>query len=273
MKYIYLFLIIILFAGCQSKDVDNREYLAKVNDEYLYYDDFKASFIEEDWLKMEDEEKEKYIEEWVQLTVLAQSCDKEGYSNLPQIRAKLDNADKKIRANTFIAHRLNSIKFSEDDLFNYYQLHKQDYQKELIEYKYQRIVIKELSKFNQAVAELKNDTSFKTVAIKYSTDAAGKNGGYMGYVSKKDVDIQIWNTLTELERYKWKSLKIGDEFLIVRWYEKRNAKIIENFSDVKDDIEKRYLIESRNEAYDELMNEVETSFDIEINTLSVGDKN
>ncbi len=267
---IYILVLLAIFTGCSRKQQEEK-YLAKVNNEILRYEDFRASFNDTIWSSMTRKEKEANIQEWVNLTALAQRCDQEKLSDLPLIQERIKSSTKKIKANAIIASKLNSIDINEEELFNYYQLHKREYLKKITEYKYQRIVIAKVEKFEEAVNELKNGLKFKEVAIKYSEETAGKTGGYFGFVSAGDVDEDIWKTLVELDQYTWRTVKISDRFYILRWYEKREAEIEKNYSEMKDNLHIRLMEEKRDEKYKEIMKEIENNSDIEINYLSDGE--
>jgi peptidyl-prolyl cis-trans isomerase C len=269
-KILYLTVIILFFSGC-GKNEKPQDYLAKVNDEVLLLDEFKAAFSEDVWKSMSQTEKKDHLQEWVNLTGLAQLCDQEKITELPQIKQKLKNAVKKIKANTYIATKLNNIRITEEELFDYYQLHKREYLKNIEEYKYQKIVISDKNNFDKAVNDLKNNMSFKDAAIKYSEEAAGQSGGYMGFVSRFDVEEVIWNTLESLDQFRWKSVKIENKFYLLRWYEKREADLERTYSEIKDELRERLLNEKRDEQYQEIMKNIETGFDIEINYLFNGE--
>jgi len=269
-RVIFILFIVLLLLGCESK-IDEESYLAKVNDEILSPEDFEALFTVEAWKKMGRKEKEQHLQEWVNLTALAQKCDQEKFSEVTFIRGRIDNAVKKIKANTVIANQLNKIKITEEELFNYYQLHKRKYLKEIKEYKYQRIVVSEETTFQAAVQELKSDKKFKEVAKVYSESSEGSTGGYMGFASKGDVDINIWNTLEELEQYRWKSVKIAENYYLLRWYEKREATIEMNYGELKESLREKLLKEKKDDKYEKIMKEIGINFDIEINYLTNGD--
>jgi len=260
----------LLLCSCLKEEIED-DYVAKVNNEYLRFDEFKSMFDETKWAEMNRKDKENYLREWVNLTSLAQKCDEAKITELPIIQQKINNSTKKIKANALIAKRLNELIINEEDIFNYYQLHKRAYQKRITEYKYQRIVISDEDKFKQAVDELKEGNNFKEVAIKYSDEPAGRTGGYMGFASAGDVAQEIWDTLETLDQHRWKSVKLDDKFYLLRWYEKREADIEKTYAEIKDSLKILLIEERNNEKYAEILKEIEYEYDIEINYLRDGD--
>ncbi|MCF7911015.1 MAG: peptidyl-prolyl cis-trans isomerase [Candidatus Cloacimonetes bacterium] len=267
---IFILLFLVLLPGCERK-LEEREYLAKVNEETLSQEEFEASFSEDEWQEMSRKEKEQHLQEWVNLTALAQKCDMEKLSEVGVIRARINSAVKKIKANTVIANHLNNIKITEEELFNYYQLHKREYLKEIREYKYQRIVISDETAFRAAIEELKSEKKFKEVAKDYSETSEGSTGGYMGFASKGDMEAEVWNTLEGLEQYRWKSVQIADKYYLLRWYEKREASIEKNYAELKESLRTELLKEKQDDEYQEIMKDIELNFDIEIKYLTGGD--
>lgn len=260
---ILLFLITIsAISGCNKK-AEAEDYIARVNKEYLSLDEFKATFSDAEWGELDNSSKEKYLDEWVSLTLLAQECDKKGLSKLPIIQKRMKNCVKKIKANAVIAAELLSNPTSEEELFSYYQLHKAEYRKESKEYKYQRIMIKDKSRLEKITKKLHEGAKFKDLAIQYSEESAGRNGGYMGFVSENQVSGKIWETLEALEQYNWKSVKSNEVFYLLRWYEKRELEIEMPFSDVKAEIDLKFQSESRQEKFNRLKKKLDNSSIIE----------
>jgi hypothetical protein len=66
-------------------------------------------------------------------------------------------------------------------------------------------------------------------------------------------------------------VKIENKFYLLRWYEKREADLERTYSEIKDELRERLLNEKRDEQYQEIMKNIETGFDIEINYLFNGE--
>jgi len=259
---ILLLLTLLAFSGCKSKEME-EDYIARVNEEQLSIEEFKASFSESEWGSMDDRAKEKFVDEWVDLTLLAQECDRQGISELPIIQERIKHSVKKIKANTLIAAELRNLPTSEEELFSYYQLHKAEYRRENKEYKYQRIKVNSEDELSKITAKLRKGSKVKDLAIQYSKEAAGKNGGYMGFVSEKLVNAEFWAVLESLEQYNWKSLESGGAFYILRWYEKRELEIEMPFSDVRVEIEEKFRSENKQERYNSLKRKLDNASIIE----------
>jgi len=204
-KFLIILLVATLFS-CIKKE--EKEIVAQVNDIELTMDNFKANFTDKEWGILTVEEKKEFIQDWVQLTLLAQEADLIEISQLPEVIEKIKSAELNIKANALIAAKLADVKISEDELFNYYKLHKSEYQKSHKEYKVQRIFTKDKAKIPEILEAIRN-TSFKEAAIDFSEESAGKSGGYIGFLSKKKSNVNIWNALTSLQKHHYKSVQTG----------------------------------------------------------------
>jgi parvulin-like peptidyl-prolyl isomerase len=212
---------------------------------------------------MKDSEKKKYINDWIQLTLFAQEADRLKLSKTPEVKAKLDNAVKNIKSNALLAYKLSQINVAEDDLLTYYKLHKKDFREKVLQYKIQRILVKDPTRLAFIRQELE-EKPFSYCAKKYSDESLGKNGGYMGYVSKRDIDKTMWNEVTSLKRNHYKTLKADKGYYIIRWTDKREKFIPKEFSRVKQKIKEIVLQQKREEYINKLLKELKSKSEISI---------
>ncbi len=259
-KIPFLLLLIILFS-CNKET--NETIVAKVNNDKLTLSEFKARFSQSYWNRMKDSEKKKYINDWIQLTLFAQEADRLKLSKTPEVKAKLDNAVKNIKSNALLAYKLSQINVAEDDLLTYYKLHKKDFREKVLQYKIQRILVKDPTRLAFIRQELE-EKPFSYCAKKYSDESLGKNGGYMGYVSKRDIDKTMWNEVTSLKRNHYKTLKADKGYYIIRWTDKREKFIPKEFSRVKQKIKEIVLQQKREEYINKLLKELKSKSEISI---------
>jgi peptidyl-prolyl cis-trans isomerase C len=259
-KFLILIFLITLFSCVQTEEED---IVAQVNDTKLTMDEFKANFSDYEWNILTVEEKKEFIQDWVQLTLLAQEADLLEISQSPKIKEKIKSAKINIKANALIAIKLAEITISEDELFNYYKIHKSEYQISFKEYKVQRIFTKDKAKLKGILDAIKT-TSFKDAATEYSEEAAGKNGGYIGFLSKKNANENIWNTLTSLQKYHYKSVETIRGFYVIRFYDTRIVKTDKTFLEVKDKIIESVDKKKKEEVYNNLIKELKNKSEITI---------
>ncbi|OPX26491.1 MAG: hypothetical protein B1H06_05580 [Candidatus Cloacimonas sp. 4484_143] len=263
MKRIFwvLLISIVLFSCIQEEE--NVNILAQVNQEKLTEIDLRSNFTELEWKQLTLEDKKDLVQDWIELTLLAQEADNLLISETPEIKNKISFAEKNIKSNALIAQKLSEISVSEDDLFNYYRVHKSQYQKSHVEYKVQRIYVKDEALLPEIRQEIKN-SNFKVAAQKFSEESLGANGGYMGFVAEDDLNKRLWNTLKNLKRYNYQTVKVDDGFYIIRYYDVRNVKTEKTFVEVVDEIRTTLIRARKKEVFDDLIESLKKKSEISI---------
>lgn len=253
MKRFILLISVVLLLSCVQ--TEEEIIVAQVNDVKLTSDEFKANFSNEDWKILTIEEKKEFIQDWVQLTLLAQEADVLEISQSLKLKEKIKSAEINIKANALIASKLENMTVSEDEIFNYYKIHKSEYQTSHKEFKVQRIFTKEEAKLEE-ILELIKTTTFKNAAIQLSEEPAGKSGGYIGFLSKDNTHKNIWNTLTSLQKHYYKTVKTNRGFYIIKFYDTRTIFTDKTFLEVKDEIMTKVRKKKKEELFDNLIKEL-----------------
>jgi len=261
MKRLLILILAITLFSCVQTEEENI--VAQVNDIKLSMDEFKANFSDNEWDAITTEEKKEFIQDWVQITLLAQEADALEISQSTKIKERIKSAENNIKANALIATKLAEITVSEDELFNYYKIHKSEYKISHKEYKVQRIFTKEKAKL-KGILDAIETTSFKDAAIEYSEETAGRNGGYIGFISQKNTHKNIWNALASLEQYYYKSVETDIGFYIIRFYDTKMVYSNKTFLEVKDEIRKTVTKKTKEEAYNNLIKELKSKSEITI---------
>ncbi|MBT4333389.1 MAG: peptidyl-prolyl cis-trans isomerase [Candidatus Cloacimonetes bacterium] len=257
-KIIIIFFAALLFSCVQTEE---EKIVAQVNDVKLTFDEFKANFSNNKWEALTIEDKKEFIQDWVQLTLLSQEADLLEISQSPKLKEKIKSAEINIKANALIATKLADVSVSEDELFNYYKIHKSEYQTSHKEFKVQRIFTKDRAKLNTILDAIKT-TSFKNAAILHSEEAAGKNGGYIGFLSKKNIHINIWNTLTSLQKHYYKTVETDRGFYLVKYYDTRTVYTDKTFLEVKEEIVLKVTKRKKEDLFENLIKELKNKSEI-----------
>jgi len=259
-KLLIFIFVLFLFSCVQTEEED---IVAQVNDVKLTMDEFKANFSDNEWKILTIEKKKEFIQDWIQLTLLAQEADVLEISQSPKIKERIKSAEINIKSNALIATKLANVTVSEDELFSYYKIHKSEYQINHEEYKVQRIFTKDKEKLKKILNAIKS-TSFKDAAMEYSEEPAGKNGGYIGFLSKKNAHENIWNALTSLQKYYYKSVETNKGIYVLRYYDTRTIYSNKTFLEVKDEIRKTVTKKKKEDLFNNLIKELKNKSDIMI---------
>jgi len=257
-----LILIAGILISCDKKE--EVRIVAQVNNENLTYDEFRSLFTDEEWESLSTADKQDHIQKWVKMAILAQEADNITLSDTQEVKSKISAAEKKIKANALIAQRIADITVSEEEVLNYYRLHKSQYQREQKQFAVQRIFIREREKLNDVLNEISEQRNFTEAARKYSEESIASNGGYAGFLSGTDMHEDVWNRLNELEKWYYSTVETPEGFYIVRFYDTRTEKADVPLKEVKDEIVERIKENKKAEIFDNTLNSLKSKAEIVI---------
>ncbi len=260
-KIIALLAILLLFSFACKKKEPASPIMAQVNDEVLTEAAFRSLFSDAEWDTLSAGIKRKYVEDWVSLTLLAQAADEQELSKSTTLRARLDFAQKKVKANAMIAQRLANIKVSEDELFNYFRVHRGDFGSNLQEYSIQRIQVRDKAAADLLQGKLAAGMSFEEAVRSYSIEPLQASGGMMGFVTKAGADSSFWNAAVGLKPNESAILNRDSNWYVFRVVEERSGNQEANFEDFKDEIRRRIISEKEEAVYQDLVRELKRQND------------
>ena len=263
MKYIFPLLILLaaISFGCEKTKQDDSPVLASVNSEELTEAEFKMLFSPDEYNQLDAATRKKYIEDWVNLTLLAQAADEEKLSTSPALKARIGYASKKVKANALISRKLENIKVSEDELFNYFRIHRAEFDSVLVDYSVQRILQLDKTSAEKLAASIEAGLDFESAVQTYSLEKLKDNRGLMGFVSKAGADSSWWSACRGMQIKEVSILNQGTNWYVFRIVEERAGNAEANFEDYRDLIRRRILAERESEVYRELLRDLKTKTD------------
>ena len=256
-KFALILIALILLFACTKKE-EKGVALAQVDKEILYLDDFKSTFAVEEWEKLSPETRKKYIEDWVNLTLLAHYADKQGLDKDKAVKQKINYAAKKVKANALIAKGLSEIEVSEDQLFNYFRLHQAEFQKNAVEYNIQRIALMDKISAENVLQQLNQGMSFAEAVQRYSTEELKNRGGFMGMVSASGPDSLFWLKARELKENEFGLIYKEPMWYVFRVLESKITPQEANFEDYREEIKRKVLLEKQDQVYQELIKTIKS---------------
>jgi peptidyl-prolyl cis-trans isomerase C len=260
-KIIWLALICVTLLSCSLFD-NKGEVIAQVGKEKLTMEEFKANFTQQEWVALTPDKKKEYVQQWVNLVLLAQEAEKQGLDKDKAVKYRIKYAEQKILGNALIATRLNAEKISEEEMFNYYRIHQGDFTRPMVNYKVQRIFLTDPNLVNKVKAEIAAGIKFEDAALVYSQEELGKTGGYMGSVTPKGPDSLFWQALNKVKLYEITTLQKDNGYYIIRNILEETGTGESGFESQKDEIRRRILDERRKQVYDDLLRELKSRSDI-----------
>ncbi|MDD4308810.1 MAG: peptidylprolyl isomerase [Candidatus Cloacimonetes bacterium] len=252
-----LMVLLVGFSACKKKQEKGIS-LAQVNEEILYLEDFKSTFGVGDWDNLSPEQRKKFIEDWVNLTVLAQYADEQGLHKDRAVQQKIFYAAKKVKANTLISKRLAEIQVSEDQMFNYFRLHQGEFQKNAVEYNIQRIALSDKISAENVLAQLSRGMSFNEAVNRYSTEELKYKAGMMGFVSAATGDSTFWLAARNLKENETGIVNKDQLWFVFRIESSRVTTMEANFEDYRADIKRKIILEKQDQVYQDLLRETKS---------------
>ena len=265
MKRIFIFSVILLLLASCTNEVEIGTVVAIVNDNVLTLEQLTESYTEDIWNNFSLEEQREIISQWVDLTLLFDYAQKQEFiAKDIALDFMANNAKNKIYANALIALELQNLKFSNDELYNYYRLREAEFTEQVREFRVQRIYFTDHDELTRVKTMLDNrEIAFTPAAHRYSQENIGRNGGHMeNVVTKNGPDSLLWEALDKMERFHEVILPINDGWIIARWTDFRVATSNISFYTVREDIEQIIRDERRNDLYEQVLWEARTASNV-----------
>ncbi|MDX9869919.1 MAG: hypothetical protein RBS92_04265 [Candidatus Cloacimonadales bacterium] len=260
--FIAVIFLLLLSMGC---DKNGKTVIAQVNNDILTLEDLQNSMPKMEYEKLSKDEKRDLINNWIELTLISQKADEDDLlKDNSIIKFKIENAKKKIKANAYINKHLQTIKVSEEELFNYYRLHRGDYKSNSIAYKVQRIYFKNYDDMNKVKTMLDaQEILFTPAAMKYSEEGIGTYGGYMSEpITADGTYANIYEVIKPLEKYRYTTMPYSNGYIIVRYYDEVEIEQETTFDEAKDEIINILRNEKRIQIYNNMIKNIKAESNI-----------
>jgi peptidyl-prolyl cis-trans isomerase C len=261
-KYLILASIIVFSLTACSLFEKKGEIIAQVDKETLTMEELKANFTDAEWKALTAEQKKEYVQQWINLILLAKEAKTQGLGKDKIVKNKIAYAEQKILGNALISARLSAEKISEEDLFNYYRIHQGDFSKPMMNYKVQRIYLTDFAQLAKVKQEIANGMKFEDAAKVYSQEELGKTGGFMGLVTSEDADSSFWLAVHNLQALELTTLQKEQGYYLLRYVSEEAGTNERGFEGLKDEIRRRILTERRKQVYDDLLRELKSKSDV-----------
>ena len=260
---LFIFFAIALFSCGKEK---SEKIVVSVNNEQLTLNEFKGNFTPAEWKNLSNDEKQEFVNQWIEMVLLSQAAENEKLVN-----AKLENKIKysgfKIKGNAYISKTLNEIDVSDEELLNYYNINKNKYKTTKTELKIQQISSNSKSKINSVKQKIWDGLRFKQAAIEFSEDNFASNGGYAGFVSKEDLGEDIWKKLLASKKYVFIQAEKDDGHYLIRYYRTREVETIKTFLEVKDSLKIKVIQLKKEDIFNKIIKNLKQNAEIEISNI------
>ncbi len=253
---IILLLTVIIFVAACEKKPDNSAKLAEVNGEVLSLDAFKSTFGVEEWDSLDVARRKQYVEDWVNLTLLAQEAERQKLDEEPSLQQRISYATKKVKANALIAEELSRINISEDQLFSYFRIHQAEFIKPVLLYDIRRIRLQDKISAENVLQQLNSGMRFDAAVRQYSTGELKYRGGAMGFVSPESEDSLFWQAASAIEPDEYGIVNADNAWYIISYTQSKEGDSEANFENHRAEIRRRIILERQEEVYQKLLRQI-----------------
>ncbi|NPA55231.1 MAG: peptidylprolyl isomerase [Epsilonproteobacteria bacterium] len=137
--------------------------------------------------KLPSQIKKRVLDRVITQALLIKKAENSGVTKTKEYKEALDKVKKQLAVDVYLKQH---IKVSDAEIKQFYQEHKRNF-KQPAQVKARHIVVKTKQQAQKIIEELKNtpynklEQKFIELAKKYSIGPSGKNGGELGWFSKK----------------------------------------------------------------------------------------
>ena len=266
--FLFLLILVILFAGCQSKSIPDIEIIAKVGDQYLTRDQ---------WLKwmppnLPEEQKaivaRQYIDRWVQKTSMAITAEKEGVELSPYEDWSIENLKKEMLVQRYIDAKLpRDIIITDEEISNYYDKNKDEFIRDQNEVHLVQLYLENLDKaIAEEIRELKSlQEVIQKNFLENQVNRMVEKNGDLGYVPEENLRPEIQRIVRTGSTGKiYGPIKIESGYYYFQMMDKQKAGSYRSLDLMKDDIRTRLISIKREKLSEDLAKKIAEKMDIEV---------
>ncbi len=159
---------------------------------------------------------------------------------------------------------LDKIKVNDEEVLEYYELNKDSFTEKEQVYLY-NILIETEEEAQDVLEQLKAGGDFSEIAIEKSTGPSAVQGGDLGYLTRGTIIPEIEEVVFALELEELSEIiKTDFGFHILKITEKK-PETIKTLEEVKEDIIQTLLPDKQKKAFENLLEELKSKSEIEIN--------
>ncbi len=253
-------MLFMLASGCSRDSVDTGETIfATVNGVRLTESGLRDLVPEGFFSMLTQEQIDEIINEWVNGELLYQEALRKGIDQTPEIRKILENTKKTLLTNELLEQGFGSLPKPEtEELRLYYEMHQQEFVLSEREYRVRYAGFETRRDAETFARDAGNAAGFAKLARERSNDPSARTDGDIGIVSQDLVSPEFWQGVEAAAKRRGAN-RISEPFRVEnRWgcvlieeiYEPGKAK---PFEAVSDRVRDMYMMEIREKALDELL--------------------
>ncbi len=213
------------------------------------------------------EGKKQFIDSLVTREIIYAEAKAKGFDKNEKVLQDLEKLKKRLMIEAYLRE---SIKLDEkvDDkvLSDYYKKHEKEFTSpEKVHAKH--ILVRDKKLADEILEKLKKDPSqFEKLAMEYSIDSSGKNGGDLGFLEKGTLVPEFESALDKMKKEGEISpvVKTNYGYHIIKFV-KREKGTLPKFEEVRDEVKEMYLRENQKAMFDKIVEELKSKYKVDVN--------
>jgi parvulin-like peptidyl-prolyl isomerase len=186
------------------------------------------------------EQKQKVLEKLINKALYLEVAKKEGIENSSEFHKALEKAKENIMLDIWMKNRLENIRVSDDEVWNYYVSRDKKFHRSAMA-RARHILVSTRKEAKEIIQELENSSNleqkFIELARTRSTGPSAKNGGDLGWFRKDQMFVEFSNATFALKKGQITHIPVHTSFgwHVIYLIDKKPAGKIE-FEKVKEEI-------------------------------------
>ncbi|HEX38236.1 MAG TPA: hypothetical protein ENG70_05205 [Candidatus Cloacimonetes bacterium] len=256
-NFVLLIAVILSFVQC-NKEENKSVIVAEVNDQKLYEHEFRSLFTEEEWQTATPEQKNKVINDWIEITLLAEEAKKRGLHKKPEVKFNIKYAERTLLANELLAQQLKNVYVNTDEVFDYYNLHRNDFLRNRRFYKIQEFIAPNWTISDSAITLFNEGEAFYVVAKNLGRDYTVKT------ISSNDVTPAFWDFISGMQRWHIRIIEDEGVIKIVQLLNTINEEQAIPFQNISDSLYNILIEQKREEFLANALDSLQISYKVKI---------
>ena len=170
-------------------------------------------------------QRRQFLEEIINLVLLAQAGEAEGLALGPDLQARINNNRRRALAQAFVRRNARADQISQDMLRERYEA--QYGEGVPVEYRARHILVGEAEQAEGLIRRIKEGESFATLAQQHSQDGSAQDGGDLGWFAPGDMVAPFAEAVSALEPGEMTSEPVETRFgwHVIRLDEVRDGEV------------------------------------------------
>jgi len=210
-------------------------------------------------------DKSMVLDQMISEILLIQEAKNMGLEEDKDVLEQIKKMTEQILAQALIEREiLNKVKVNDEEVAQYYEQNKDSFTEKEQVHLY-NILLETEEEAQNVLEQLKAGEDFSEIAIEKSSGPSAAQGGDLDYVAKGTIIPEIEEVIFALELEELSEVvKTDFGFHILKITEKK-AETVKTLEEVREEIVQTLLPEKQKEAFDNLLEELKSKVEIEIN--------